>query len=79
MKQLFFLSFLCGGSRITVTELVTDRLLCIINVYMPRNSRTSDSYEATLLQIQEIIDKYLSSLAVIVLGDMNSSLIGQDE
>ena len=67
-----------GGCRVIVTELVTDLPICIINVYMPcRNSRTSDDFDAILLEVQEILDKYAGSHVVILLGDMNSSLVNR--
>ena len=65
-----------GGCRIVVTELVSNPPICIINVYMPcRNSRTSDDFEAILSEVQEILVKFSSSHAIILLGDMNSSLM----
>ena len=65
-----------GGCRVVVTEIVTDPSICIVIVYMPcRNSRTSDDFDAILLDVQEILDKFPGSHAVILLGDMNSSIL----
>ena len=68
-----------GGCRIVVTEVVLDPLLCIVNVYMPsRNGGATDDFDAILLELQEILDKFSNSHAVILLGDMNSSLLSRE-
>ena len=67
-----------GGSRIVVTEIVSDPQLCIINVYLPcRNSKATDAFEDILLELQEVLDKYTCTHAIILLGDMNSSLLNR--
>ena len=67
-----------GGSRIVVTEIVSDPLLCIINVYLPcRNSKATEAFEDILLELQEVLDKYTCTHAVILLGNMNSSLLNR--
>ena len=48
-----------GGCRIVVTEVVLDPLLCIVSVYMPcRNGGATDDFDAILLELQEILDKF---------------------
>ena len=65
-----------GGCRIAVTEVVSDPLLRIVNVYMAStNGGATDDFDAILLELQEILDKFSNSHAVILLGDMNSSLL----
>ncbi|MES9904845.1 MAG: reverse transcriptase domain-containing protein [Sedimenticola sp.] len=65
-----------GSNRIVVTEMLSNPPVCLCNVYMPaRNSRTSQSYSEILDELSEIISKYKSTHAIIVLGDMNASLI----
>ena len=64
-----------GGSRVVVTEVLSDPPLCILNVYTPsRNTGHSESYDQTLSEIQEILNKYTTTHAVLLLGDMNASL-----
>ena len=43
-----------------------------------RNSGATDDFDATLLEVQEIIDKFSNSHAVILLGDINSSLLSRE-
>ena len=67
-----------GGSRIVVTEIVSDPLLCIINVYLScRNSKATEAFEDILLELQEVLDKYTCTHAIILLGNMNSSLLNR--
>ena len=65
-----------SGYRVVVTEIVSDPQLCIINLYMSyRNCKATDAFEDILLEIKEVLDKYSSTHAIILLGDMNSSLL----
>ena len=69
-----------GGCRVVVAEIVTDPSICIVIVCMPcRNSRTSDDFDAILLDVQEILDKFPGSHAVILLDDMNSSILNREK
>ncbi|MES9884558.1 MAG: reverse transcriptase family protein [Sedimenticola sp.] len=64
-----------GSNRIIITEIVSEPLICLCNVYMPsRNSRGNYSYKETLEELEEIITKYEQTHAIIVIGDMNASL-----
>ena len=65
--------YLDGECHIVVTE----SPICIINVYIRRNSKTSDDYDAALLEVQEILDKFSTSHAIILLSDMHSSLLSR--
>ena len=44
---------------------------------MYSNSKATDAFEGILLEIQEVLDKYTSTRAIILLGDMNSSLLNR--
>ena len=64
-----------GQDRINVIELHTTPKICIVNVYLPsRGNNTKDSYQSTLDEISEILQKYGNTHALILCGDMNASL-----
>ena len=68
-----------GENRIVVLELRSDPPVCICNVYMPcrnskGNSRSDDSYQNCLDQIEEVLHTYQKSHIVIIMGDFNASL-----
>ena len=74
MKKLPF-----GCSRIVAVEVLTDPPLCICSVYMPsRNSKSifndMESYPQCLDQLEEVLDIFSGTHAVLILGDMNASL-----
>ena len=59
-------------------EIVSDPLLCIINVYLPcRNSKATEAFEDIPLELQKVLDKYTCTHGIILLGDMNSSLLNR--
>ena len=58
-----------GGCRVVVTEVLSEPPLVVINVYMPsRNTGNTDSYDQILSEIQEILDKYTTSHALLLIG-----------
>ncbi|MEW8548319.1 MAG: endonuclease/exonuclease/phosphatase family protein, partial [Candidatus Thiodiazotropha sp.] len=67
-----------GGVRIQAL-LVQTKVgdICLINTYMPCRGKTNSDvdYSDNLDQISEIIHKYSSSAYIILLGDMNASLL----
>ena len=53
--------------------------ICLINAYMPSDTKNSDiEYKDTLVQIHEIINTYGCTHEMILCGDMNASLIRQN-
>ena len=68
-----------GDSRIAAVEVLSSPPLCICNVYMPsRNSKgekEGDSYRNCLDQLSEVINTYGKIHAVLVVGDLNASLV----
>ena len=57
--------------------------LCICCVYMPSrnsngNSKADDSYKSCLDQIDEILKTYNRTHAVLIIGDLNASLVQQN-
>ncbi|VDI45336.1 Hypothetical predicted protein [Mytilus galloprovincialis] len=65
-----------GGNRIQAIHIQQgDKPICLINVYMPSDSKNADiEYKDTLAQIDEMIEKYKDTHEIIVCGDMNGSL-----
>ena len=68
-----------GCSRIVAVEVLTTPPLCICSVYMPsRNSKTNysdkENYQQCLDQLEEIMDTFGGTHAMLILGDMNASL-----
>ncbi|VDI67835.1 Hypothetical predicted protein [Mytilus galloprovincialis] len=65
-----------GGDRIQAIHIQQgDKPICLINVYMPSDSKNADiEYKDTLAQIDEMIEKYKDTHEIIVCGDMNGSL-----
>ena len=68
-----------GCSRIVAIEVLTDPPLCICSVYMPsRNSKSistdKESYQQCLDQLEEVLDTFSGTHAVLILGNMNASL-----
>ena len=68
-----------GDNRITVIEIQSNPPLIICNVYMPSrnskgNSKADDAYQASLDQLEEILNIYSATHAVVLLGDFNASL-----
>ena len=43
-----------------------------------RNGRSSDDFQSILLEVQEIVAKFSPTHAILLLGDMNSSLQKRD-
>ena len=69
-----------GDSRIVVIEIQSNPHLCICCVYMPSrnskgNSKADDSYQSCLDQIDEILKTYNRTHAVLIIGDLNASLV----
>ena len=64
-----------GQERINVLELETNPRICVINAYMPSrgNSKMTD-FVSTLDEIAEIIAKFNLTHAILLCGDLNSSL-----
>ena len=77
-----------GDNRIVVLEVLSNPPVCICNVYMPSrnskgNSRSDDSFQNSLDQLEEILNIYSDSHAVYLLCDFNVSMMqrkgnGQD-
>ncbi|CAG2194982.1 C1QL [Mytilus edulis] len=65
-----------GGNRIQAIHIQQgDKPICLINIYMPSDSKNADiEYKDTLAQIDEMIEKYKDTHEIIVCGDMNRSL-----
>ena len=68
-----------GGNRIVAIEVLTTPPLCVCCVYMPsRNSKSNstdrENYQQVLDQLEEILNTYSPTHAVLLLGDMNASL-----
>ncbi|CAG2244566.1 unnamed protein product [Mytilus edulis] len=65
-----------GGNRIQAIHIQQgNKPICLINVYMPSDSKNADiEYKDTLAQIDEMIEKYKDTHEIIVCGDMNGSL-----
>ena len=68
-----------GCSRIVAVEVLTDPPICICSVYMPsRNSKSistdKESYQQCLDQLEEVLDTFSGTNAVLILADMNASL-----
>ena len=63
-------------------EIQSNLHLCICCVYMPSrnskgNSKADDSYQSCLDQIDEILKYYYRTHAVLIIGDLNASLVQQ--
>ena len=68
-----------GENRMVVIEVQSSPPICVCNVYMPsRNSKGSsrgdDNYQSCLDQIEEVLNTYNSTHAIICVGDFNASL-----
>ena len=65
-----------GGSRIQALLLEQENQpICILNVYMPSDSKNANTeYKDTLSEIDEIMSKYGQTHNIIICGDMNGSL-----
>ena len=53
--------------------------LCVCNIYMPSrnskgNSRSDDNFQSCLDQIEEVVNSYNSTHAILIVGDFNASL-----
>ncbi|MEW8545673.1 MAG: endonuclease/exonuclease/phosphatase family protein [Candidatus Thiodiazotropha sp.] len=71
-----------GENRMVVIEVQSVPPLCICNIYMPsRNSKGNgkgdDNYQSCLDQLEEVLNIYNDSHAVVILGDFNASLMGR--
>ena len=67
-----------GNERIIAIELSGETQLCIINVYLPTNNTSVNShieYAECLDIIDNIITKYRNTHKVILVGDMNGTLL----
>ena len=71
--------YLDGGCRIVaVTEVVAVPPIRVIIVCMTcMNIKTSDNFDAVSLELQEIQDQFSTSHAIILLGDLHSSLLSR--
>ena len=68
-----------GCNRISAVEVLTDPPLCVCCVYMPsRNSKSNspdhESYQLCIDQLEEIINTFSGTHALVIVGDMNASL-----
>ena len=68
-----------GDNRMVVLEIQSVPPVCICNVYMPcqnskGNTRSDDSYQSYLDQIEEVLHIYQNTHIMIVMGDFNASL-----
>ena len=68
-----------GDNRMVVLEIQSVPPVCICNVYMPcgnskGNTRSDDSYQSCLDQIEEVLHIYQKTHIIIVMGDFNASL-----
>ena len=67
-----------GGHRVVAIEVATTPPLCVCCLYMPsRNTKNildKDNYQHILDQIEDILNIFSKTHAVIVLGDLNASL-----
>ena len=68
-----------GCNRISAVEVLKDPPLCVCCVYMPsRNSKTNspdqESYQLCIDQLEEIINTFSGTHALVIVGDMNASL-----
>ena len=59
---------------------VKPRKICLINVYLPtRGSADCDiAFQATLDEVHEIMEKFVSSHKILLTGDFNASLHRQE-
>ena len=68
-----------GCNRISAVDVLTDPPLWVCCVYMPsRNSKTNspdqEIYQLCIDQLEEIINTFSGTHALVVVGDMNASL-----
>ena len=68
-----------GCNRISAEEVLTDPPLRVCCVYMPgRNSKSNfpdhESYQLCIDQLEEIINTFSGTHALVIVGDMNASL-----
>ena len=70
-----------GSDRVIAVEIdVKPRKICLINVYLPtRGSADCDiAFQATLDEVHEIMEKFVSSHKILLTGDFNTSLHRQE-
>ena len=70
-----------GSDRVIAVEIdVKPRKICLINVYLPtRGSADCDiAFQATLDEVHEIMEKFVSSHKILLTGDFNASLHRQE-
>ena len=70
-----------GSDRVAAVEIdVKLRKICLINVYLPtRGSADCDiAFQATLDEVHEIMEKFVSSHKILLTGDFNPSLHRQE-
>ena len=68
-----------GENRMVVIEVQSVPPLCVCNIYMPSrnskgNSRSDDNFQSCLDQIEEVVNSYNSTHAILIVGDFNASL-----